>query len=80
MDVFSCESDCDLGKAVKYRRPNPVGEDMYLLPDGTIISDEFKIVRVQRIFKHNYYKPGGRGNQKILKKYASPPDKDCEPL
>lgn len=76
MDVFLSDKDCDLGKAVKYRRGNPIGEDMYLLPDGSIVSDESKIIRAQRIFKHNYYKPGGRGNRKVLEKYGSCPADD----
>lgn len=70
METFESEHDYDLGKAMKYRRVNPVGEDMYLQPDGTIVSDESKIVKAQRIFKHNYYKPGGRGSRKVLEKYA----------
>jgi hypothetical protein len=70
METFESEQDYDLGKAVKYRRVNPIGEDMYLQPDGTIVSDESKIVKAQRIFKHNYYKPGGRGSRKVLEKYA----------
>jgi hypothetical protein len=75
MTGFISEPDYDLGKVLKYRRVNPVGEDMYLLPDGTIVSDESKIVKAQRIFKHNYYKPGSRGSRKVLEKYGScPPD------
>jgi hypothetical protein len=76
MDVFMSEKDYEVGKAVKYRRLNPVGEDVYLRPDGTIVSDESKIVRAQRIFKHNYYKPGGRGHQRVLEKYGSCPTED----
>lgn len=71
MACFVCDQDYDLGKVVKYHRRNPVGEDMYLLPDGTRVSDESKIVKAQRIFKHNYYKPGGNGSQKVLEKYGS---------
>jgi predicted ATP-dependent Lon-type protease len=75
MAGFISEPDYDLGKVLKYRKRNPVGEDMYLLPDGTIVSDESKIVKVQRIFKDNYYKPEGKGAQKALEKYRScPPD------
>lgn len=53
----------------KIRRLNPVGENMYLNKDGTITKDEDKIVAVQRIFKDNYYKPGGKGSVKVLAKY-----------
>jgi len=76
MDVFVSDADYDLGKAVKYRKLNPVGEDMYLLPDGTIVSDEFKIVKAQRIFKHNYWMPDGPGAKKVLEKYESCPADD----
>jgi hypothetical protein len=75
-DGFISEPDYDLGKVLKYRMVNPVGEDMYLLTDGTIVSDESKIVKVQRIFKHNYYKPGGKGNRRVLEKYQSCPADD----
>jgi len=76
MDVFLSDQDHKVGKVVKYRQLNPIGEDMYLGPDGTIVSDESKIVKVQRIFKHNYYKPGGRGSRKVLEKYGSCPTED----
>jgi len=76
MDVFLSDQDHKVGKVVKYRKLNPIGEDMYLGPDGTIVSDESKIVKVQRIFKHNYYKPGGRGNLRVLEKYRSCPTED----
>ena len=69
MNLYYGESDVNMGKVLKYQRANPVGEDMYLQPDGTIVSDESKIVKAQQIFKHNYYKPGGRGAMKTLEKY-----------
>jgi len=75
-DGFISEPDYDLGKVLKYRRVNPVGEDARLRPDGTIEFDEDKIVRAQRIFKHNYYKPGGKGNRRVLEKYQSCPADD----
>jgi hypothetical protein len=75
-DGFKSDMDYELGKVLKRHRLNPVGEDMYLLPDGTIVSDESKIVKVQRIFKHNYYKPGGKGNRRVLEKYQSCPADD----
>lgn len=70
IDVFYAEKDYEMGKVLKYQRANPVGEDMYLRPDGTIESDEAKIVRAQQIFKHNYYRPGGPGARKALEKYS----------
>jgi len=72
MDKFVCSPDVQEGKILKYRRPNPVGEDVYLNPDGTITRDEDKIIRAQRIFLQNFYKPDGPGARLVLKKYASP--------
>jgi hypothetical protein len=66
-DFFISESDQQLGKVLKYQKPNPIGEDIHLDADGvTIHKDEDKIIAAQRIFKHNYYKPDGRGASKIL--------------
>ena len=76
MESFVSDDDYILGKVIKYRKLNPVGEDMYLLPDGTIVSDEFKIVKAQRIFKHNYWRPDGPGAKKVLEKYRSCPAND----
>lgn len=70
-DYFSTEPDYNFGKVVKCKKPNPVGEDMYLRPDGTIESDEVKIIQAQRIFKENYYKAGGPWDLKTREKYAS---------
>ena len=51
------------------RPPNPIGEDVYLESDGvTVTRDEDKIIKVQRIFKNNYYKPGGKGALRVLKR------------
>ena len=71
MDSFISEQDHALGKVLKYMKPNPVGEDAYLRADGTIEFDEDKIVEAQRIFKHNWYKPDGKGALKTLEKYRS---------
>jgi hypothetical protein len=62
-------SDIEDGKIIKMRRLNPVGEDIYLNSDGTLTRDEDKIIVAQRIFLHNYYKPGGKGAAKALEKY-----------
>ena len=60
----------DKGKEVKRRRINPDGTNMYLNSDGSV-SDELKcIVNCQRIFKHEYYKPGGKGAKKTSLAYA----------
>ena len=69
-DVYVCDPDLTLGKTLKYQRANPVGEDMYLRPNGTVESDEAKIIRAQQIFKHNYYQPGGPWELNTRKKYA----------
>jgi len=55
----------------KYRKLNPIGENFYLHPDGTVTSDEDKIKAAQRIFRHNWYKPGGPGAKRVLKKYQT---------
>jgi len=70
-DAFLSEPDYKMGKVLKYQKPNPIGEDLYLDPDGvTIHSDEVKIVRAQRIFKHNYYKPDGRGARRVIERLS----------
>jgi hypothetical protein len=71
MDVFVTSKDYEEGKVIKYQRSNPLGEDVYLLPDGTIVRDEDKIINAQRIFKHNWYKPEGPWDRKTREKYAS---------
>ena len=68
MDKFVCETDVQLGKVLKYIKPNPIGEDAYLKPDGTVEFDEDKITRAQRIFLHNYYKPSGPGAHKVIER------------
>jgi hypothetical protein len=68
-DVFVTTPDHQEGKIVKYFRPNPIGEDVYLESDGvTVTRDEDKIINAQRIFKNNYYKPGGKGALRVLKR------------
>ena len=68
---YSSETDVELGKIAKKRRANPVGEDVYLKPDGTVERDEVKIIAAQRIFKHEYYKPGGKGFFKGLQQFET---------
>lgn len=71
MDVFVSSKDYDEGKVLKYQRCNPIGEDVYLLPDGTIVRDEDKIIMAQRIFIHNYYRADGPWDRKTREKYVS---------
>ena len=75
---YVSEKDYELGKVVKRLRLNPVGEDMYLMPDGTIEKDEDKIVKAQRIFKHNWYRPEGPGSRMVLEKYGSRTDQETD--
>jgi len=67
--VFESEKDYELGKILKKSRPNPVGEDVFLRADGSLERDEDKIIAVQRIWKHEYYKPDGRGFLKAIESY-----------
>ena len=80
MDKFVCDTDVESGKVLKYRKPNPVGEDIYLTADGTITRDEDKIIRAQRIFLHNWYLPGGPGSRRALEKYESCAAKESQIL
>ena len=50
----------------KKRRVNPIGENVYLLPDETLKFDEDLIVACQRTWLHHAYKPGGRMFKKNL--------------
>jgi hypothetical protein len=74
--IFFSERDVDLGKIAKKPRLNPLGENAYLRADGTVERDEDKIIAVQRIWKHEYYKPEGRGFLKGLKKFEALQIKD----
>lgn len=75
---YVSEKDYELGKVVKRLRLNPIGEDVYLMPDGTIEKDEDKIVKAQRIFLHNWYRPGGPGPRMVLEKYGSRTDQETD--
>ena len=68
--VFVGEKDFELGKIEKKRRLNSTGENVFLQADGwSITKDEDKIVAVQRIWKHEYYKPDGKGFLKAIVSY-----------
>ena len=68
--VFVGEKDFELGKIEKKRRLNPTGENVFLQADGwSITKDEDKIIAVQRIWKHEYYKPDGKGFLKAIVSY-----------
>lgn len=69
IDAYKSDFDSRVCQPMKRRRFNPVGEDIHILPDGSIARDEDKIIKAQRIFKENYYNPEGKGAKKILSKY-----------
>lgn len=70
VNLFVSETDVDEGKIVKKRRPNPTGQDAHLCPtSGRVTLDEDKIIAVQRIWKRNYYKPGGKGFAKASESF-----------
>jgi len=69
VDFYKSDFDSRQCQPAKRQRFNPVGEDIHILPDGSLAHDEHKIIKIQRIFKENYYKPDGKGAQKILSKY-----------
>jgi len=51
----------------KYRKLNPLGEDMYLRPDGTIEKDIDKIIWFQRWWLNRLYRyPDGIFFKKML--------------
>lgn len=51
----------------KYRKLNPLGEDMYLRPDGTVEKDIDKIIWFQRWWLNRLYRyPDGIFYKKIL--------------
>jgi hypothetical protein len=68
MYTFDADLDTECGKVLKKRRLNGTGENIFLRPDGSIEREETKIIAAQRIWKHEYYKPGGKG---FLKAFAS---------
>lgn len=69
--IFNSEKDTHLGKVVKKRRLNPLGEDAYLCPAcGRVERDEDKIIAAQRIWRHEYYKPGGKGFLKAFESFT----------
>ena len=43
----------------KHRKTNPIGENVYLLPDGSIKRDEDAIIAVQRLWRERVYAPPG---------------------
>lgn len=43
----------------KKRRLNSVGENVYLLPDGTVKREEDLVIKVQQIWRERAYAPPG---------------------
>lgn len=78
LDVYFSDDDFK-GSLRRTKRPrlNPVGEDVYLDADGvTILRDEDKIIKAQRIFLHHYYRFGGSGFFKLKNSFPSGPQRD----
>jgi len=69
--VYKSDFTPDFPPAKKQRK-NPLGEDVYLLPDGSVKRDEDAIIAAQRIWKHEAYKPGGPMYQKVMDRLNSP--------
>jgi hypothetical protein len=67
-DNYKSDFDSRVYQPQKRHWCNPVGEDIHILTDGSLVRDEDAIVRAQRIFKHNYYKPEGRGCRKAIER------------
>ena len=71
MDCYISDFENDRYKFIK---GNPLGEDMYLRPDGTIEKDIDKIVFIQRWWLNRLYRyPDGIFYKKMLinnKKHA----------
>ena len=63
-DKFTSEFEHDRHK---FRKVNPLGEDMYLRPDGTIEKDIDKIIWFQRWWLNRLYRyPDGIFYKKML--------------
>jgi len=45
-------------RPLKRHKPNPLGENAHLLPDGSIRKDEDLIIFLQRTWKEKAYVPG----------------------
>jgi hypothetical protein len=59
----------------KYRKLNPLGEDMYLRPDGTIEKDIDKIIFIQRWWVDRLYRDrDGIFYKKMLLNYKNADD------
>lgn len=69
--VFEGDKDFTLGKIVKKPRLNPTGQNVFLGADGSIHKDEDKIVAIQRLWKHEYYKPDGKGFLKAFDEFKT---------
>lgn len=69
VDFYKSDFDSRQYQPMKRQRCNPVGEDIHILPDGSLVRDEDKIIKIQRIFIENYYNPDGKGAKMILSKY-----------
>jgi hypothetical protein len=69
-DIYDSERDEHLGRVVKKRRLNSTGENVFLHPDGSVEREEDKIIAAQRIWRHEYYKPDGKGFLKAFESFS----------
>ena len=58
-----------LYKHKKRRKLNPPGENLWLRPDGTILSEMDVIIKLQRRVLHRLWHPDSPLTQRLLKKY-----------
>jgi hypothetical protein len=70
MNVYKSDFTSDFPPAKRHKK-NPLGEDVYLLPDGSVKRDEDAIIAAQRIWKHEAYKPEGIMYMKGLERFTS---------
>jgi hypothetical protein len=69
-DIYDAEKDVEVGKVTKKRRLNSTGENVFLHPDGSVAREEDKIIAAQRIWRHEYYKPDGKGFLKAFESFS----------
>jgi hypothetical protein len=53
----------------KKPRINPLFQNVHLLPDGTIKSEEALLISIQRKWKESVYKPGGLMYKKVANQF-----------
>ena len=69
-DIYDADKDVEVGRVVKKRRLNSTGENVFLHPDKSVEREEDKIIAAQRIWRHEYYKPDGKGFLKAFESFS----------